>query len=64
QANMKIAVSALLLTFSAFWFTEAFVAINDLFLIPLFIVFFAVVYLIAHWNLTIGHKTGKGVDTK
>ena len=54
QASMKIAVSALLLTFSSFWFIEAFRNINDLFLIPLFILFFAIVYLIAHWNLTIG----------
>lgn len=64
QASMKIAVSALLLTFSAFWFTEAFVTINDLFLIPLFIAFFAVVYVIAHWNLTIGQKTGKEANPK
>lgn len=56
QASMKIAVSALLLTFSSFWFIEAFRNINDLFLIPLFILFFAIVYLIAHWNLTIGPK--------
>ncbi len=54
QANMKVAVSALLLTFSAFWFAEAFISISDLLLIPLFILFFAIVYVIAHWNLTMG----------
>ena len=64
QANMKIAVSALLLTFSAFWFTEAFVTISDLYLIPLFIVFFAIVYIIAHWNLTMGSSRVQGTDSK
>ena len=64
QANMKIAVSALLLTFSAFWFTEAFVTISDLYLIPLFIVFFAIVYVIAHWNLTMGSSRPQGTDSK
>ena len=64
QANMKIAVSALLLTFSAFWFTEAFVTISDLYLIPLFIVFFAIVYVIAHWNLTMGSSRPHGTDSK
>lgn len=64
QATMKIAVSALLLTFSAFWFTEAFVTISDLYLIPLFIVFFAIVYIIAHWNLTISSSRSQGTDSK
>ncbi len=64
QANMKIAVSALLLTFSAFWFTEAFVSISDLYLIPLFMVFFAIVYVIAHWNLTMGSSKVQGTDSK
>lgn len=62
QANMKIAVSALLLTFSCFWFLEAFIPATDFkpiysadfLLIPLFAVFFAIVYIIAHWNLTMG----------
>ena len=54
QAIMKVSVSALLLTFSAFWFAEAFIIISDFYLIPLFVVFFAIVYLISHWNLTVG----------
>jgi len=48
QANMKVAVSALLLSFSSFWFTEAFYNVSDLILIPLFVVFFVAVYLFAH----------------
>ncbi|MCL4451652.1 MAG: hypothetical protein M1327_03385 [Candidatus Thermoplasmatota archaeon] len=64
QANMKIAVSSLLLTFSAFWFTEAFVTISDLYLVPLFIIFFAIVYVIAHWNLTIGNSRAQETEAK
>ncbi len=48
QANMKVAVSALLLSFSSFWFAEAFYNITDLILIPLFALFFIAVYLFAH----------------
>jgi len=48
QANMKVAVSALLLSFSSFWFVEAFYNISDLILIPLFTIFFAAVYFFAH----------------
>ncbi|MGC8574640.1 MAG: hypothetical protein ACP5RG_03600 [Thermoplasmata archaeon] len=48
QANMKVAVSALLLSFSSFWFAEAFYNITDLILIPLFVLFFIAVYLFAH----------------
>lgn len=48
QANMKVAVSALLLSFSFFWFGEAFYNINDLILVPLFIILFVAVYLFAH----------------
>lgn len=48
QANMKVVVSALLLSFSAFWFGEAVVRPSDLWLIPLFIVFGVAVYLFAH----------------
>lgn len=36
QADMKIAVSALLLSFATFWFGEAVVALDDLLLIPWF----------------------------
>ncbi len=45
QANMKVAVSGLLLAFSAFWFGETVSELNDLLLIPLFLAFFASVYL-------------------
>jgi uncharacterized membrane protein len=48
QANMKVVVSALLLSFAIFWFGEAFVALNDLLLIPLFIVFALAVHSIAN----------------
>lgn len=53
QANMKVVVSALLLSFSVFWFGEAaFRPSNnwtvDLWLIPLFAVFGVSVYLFAH----------------
>ncbi len=46
QANMKVVVSALLLSFSVFWFTETIVPnLSDLILIPLFAAF----ALIVHW---------------
>ncbi len=48
QADMKIAVSALLLSFATFWFGEAVVPLNDLLLIPLFLFYAAVVYKIAN----------------
>jgi len=48
QADMKIAVSALLLSFATFWFGEAIVALNDLILIPLFVCYAFVVYRIAN----------------
>ncbi|MDP8012312.1 MAG: hypothetical protein RAK23_05800 [Thermoplasmata archaeon] len=48
QANMKVAVSALLLSFSLFWILEAFVNISDLYLILFFAIFFLIVYAFAH----------------
>jgi uncharacterized membrane protein len=48
QASMKVAVSGLLLTFSSFWFGETVVELNDLLLIPLFIVFGLGVYWYAN----------------
>jgi uncharacterized membrane protein len=48
QANMKVVVSALLLSFAVFWFGEAVVVITDLVLIPLFVVFVLVVHQIAN----------------
>jgi uncharacterized membrane protein len=48
QADMKIAVSALLLSFATFWFGEVFVELNDLLLVPLFLVYAAAVYWFAN----------------
>jgi uncharacterized membrane protein len=48
QANMKIFVSALLLSFSTFWFAETVTSLDDLILIPLFVVFALAVYLFAN----------------
>ncbi len=47
QAIMKVTVSALLLAFSAFWYSESVIATSDLYLIPLFVIFFLLVYYIA-----------------
>ena len=44
QANMKIVVAGLLLTFAAFWFGAIFVALSDLVLVPLFALFAFAVY--------------------
>lgn len=51
QANMKVAVSALLLTFATFWYAESFRNISDFFLIPLFVVFVIVVFTVASYKL-------------
>ena len=51
QANMKVVVSGLLLTFSVFWFGETFVELNDLLLIPIFLVLAFVVYRFANRRL-------------
>jgi uncharacterized membrane protein len=48
QADSKIVVSALLLSFSVFWFAEAFQSPPDVILVPLFLVFAAAVYLFAN----------------
>ena len=48
QANMKVVVSAMLLSFAVFWFGEAVVVLNDLVLIPLFVVFVLAVHRIAN----------------
>ena len=48
QADMKIAVSALLLSFASFWFGEALTPLNDLVLIPFFLVYILVVYAYAN----------------
>lgn len=51
QANIKVAVSALLLTFAAFWYGESVFRLNDLLLLPLFVVFALLVYFISHRGL-------------
>lgn len=48
QADMKIGVSALLFSFSAFWFGEAVVPLDDLLLVPLFLFFVFAVYKFAN----------------
>jgi len=48
QADMKIAVSALLFSFATFWFGEAIMPLTDLILIPLFVFFVIVVYKFAN----------------
>lgn len=48
QADSKVLVAALLLSFSAFWFTEAISSPPDLVLVPLFCVFAVAVYLFAN----------------
>jgi uncharacterized membrane protein len=48
QADMKIAVSALLFSFATFWFGESVAPLDDLILIPLFVFYAAVVYKFAN----------------
>jgi len=47
QADMKIAVSALLFSFSTFWFGEAVAPVDDVVLVPLFFAYLGVVYWFA-----------------
>lgn len=47
QATVKTAVSAILLSFAAFWYLESAVQLNDLLLIPLFALFYFLVYFFA-----------------
>jgi len=48
QADTKVVISALLLSFAVFWFAEIFVEVDDLVLVPLFAVFALLVYRIAN----------------
>jgi uncharacterized membrane protein len=48
QADMKIAVSGLLLSFATFWFGEVFTPLNDLILVPLFMVYAIAIYWFAN----------------
>ncbi len=58
QAAMKVAVSSLLLSFSAFWYVESVKAISDLLLIPLFIIFFSTVYTISSHGIHVPGTIG------
>jgi len=58
QANMKVVVAGLLLSFSTFWFGETFLQLNDILLIPLFLVLAFVVYRFANRPVA---STGVGV---
>jgi len=60
QAVMKVSVSALLLTFSAFWYVESVIIVDDLLLIPLFIVFFLIVYSISSHGIEAVKAAGRG----
>jgi len=51
QATVKVGVSAILLSFSVFWYIEAVRQISDLFLIFLFLLFVLVVYSYSTHNL-------------
>lgn len=57
QANMKVAVSALLLTFAVFWYAESVKTISDFFLVPLFLAFLLLVYYISHRGLKTAGST-------
>ncbi len=48
QAYMKIFVSSLLLSFSTFWYIESFSNVNDMILIPFFIIYFIAVYFYSY----------------
>lgn len=58
QAIMKVTVASLLLTFSLFWFIESVVTINDIYLIPMFIGFFILVYEYSIYGLKALNKEG------
>ena len=58
QAGMKVAVSSLLLSFSAFWYVESVKAISDLLLIPLFVIFFTIVYIVSSRGIHAANTTG------
>ena len=47
QATVKTAVSAILLSFAAFWYMESFASISDLYLIPMFALFYVIIYFFA-----------------
>lgn len=57
QATIKTAVSALLLSFSAFWYAESVTSMNDFLLIPMFALFYLAVYLFATYKIPAGIAT-------
>src|SRR5579885_919631 len=59
QAAMKMVVSALLLSFSLFWAGESFLPINDIFLIPFFIVLLSIVYGYSYMGVKAHITAGK-----
>ena len=63
QANMKVVVSGLLLTFSSFWFGETLAALNDLLLVPLFVVFVFGVYWFANRTVPAPPQAGPGAPS-
>jgi len=61
QANMKVVVSSLLLSFTSFWFAETiYPSMSDLVLIPLFVAF----ALIVHWVSNRPSSTKNLTDSK
>lgn len=48
QAYMKVVVSALLLTFSTFWYAESIISLDDLILIPILLIYISAVYAFAY----------------
>lgn len=52
QANVKVAVSGLLLAFALFWYIESVFPLSDFYLLPFFVVFAIVVYYVSHRGLT------------
>ncbi len=60
QANMKVLVSTVLLSFSAFWFGEIFFPLSDAYLILIFVFFLFMVYTIANRPVPIqAHQPGQ-----
>ena len=51
QADVKVAVSAILLSFATFWYIEAVRQISDLFILLFFAIFFGIVYYYATYNI-------------
>lgn len=51
QAVMKVVVSALLLSFATFWYIESVTVFSDIYLVPLFIGYFLVVYSLASFGI-------------